>query len=108
MKISDIEIVLAKYVNAEMLPVMPTTLSKFSLVAASTLMIGKTEKLIEKHKDIIQTLGIIDNEGNVDVDALYVAAKEGMKASNGRLEIKSFTFNQADIDKLYKMLKEGN
>lgn len=106
MKIADIELVLAEYIRKEMIPVIPTTLGKFALAGASTLILGKTEKLLSQYKPILTTLGVIDADGNIDVDALYSAAKDGMIATNGILQIAGFTFNQADIDKLYKMLKE--
>lgn len=106
MKITDVELILAEYTRKEMIPVMPTTLGKFALAGASTLILGKAEKLIAQYRPMLNTLGIIDENGNVDIDALYTASKDGMTATNGILQIAGFTFNQADIDKLYRMLKE--
>lgn len=106
MKISEIELVLAEYIRTQMIPVMPTTPAKFILMAGSTLVLNKLEKLIAQYESYLKTLDIMKENGEIDVDALYSASKEGMKATNGILEVAGFTFNQADIDKLYKMLKE--
>lgn len=106
MKITELELVLAEYIRTEMIPVIPSTLGKFALMGASALVMNRTEKLLAQYMPILTALDIIDKEGNVDVDALYSASKEGMKATNGILQIAGFTFNQSDLDKLFKMLKE--
>lgn len=108
MKIVDVELVIGKYIKQEVIPAIPNPLLKFALASGSVLVMGKAERLIQKYLPMLQSMDIIDEEGNVDIDSLYSASKEGLKATNGKLEIKGMIFNQNDIDKLYSMLKGGN
>lgn len=105
MKLDQIELVLAQYIKQEVIPAIPNPIIKFALAGGSFLAIGKFEKLIEQYLTILQSMDIIDKEGNIDIDSLYSAAKEGLKATGGKLDIKGLIFNQNDIDKLYSMLK---
>ena len=105
MKIVDVELVIGKYIKDVVLPAIPSSLMKFALATGSVLVMGKTEKLIQEHMKLLQSMEIIDQEGNVDVDALYKAAKEGIKATGGKIEIKGLIFNEQDIDKLYSMMR---
>lgn len=105
MKIVDVELVIGKYIKDVVLPVMPSSLMKFALATGSVLVMGKTEKLIQEHMKLLQSMEIIDQEGNVDIEALYKAAKEGIKATGGKIEIKGLIFNEQDIDKLYSMMR---
>ncbi len=105
MKIPEIEIVIGKYIKNEVLPNIPNQLERFIVGAGSTLLVGKSEMLINKHLDMLQKMDIINEEGNVDIDKLYTAAKDGMAAAGGNVKYKSLIFNQNDIDKLYSMLK---
>lgn len=105
MKLAEIEIVLGKYIMQEVIPNIPSTLERFMIGAGATLFIGKGEVLLNKYTPILKSMDIIDVEGNVDIDKLYTASIEGMKASGGKIEYKGMTFNQTDIDKLYSMLK---
>lgn len=105
MKIVDVELVLGKYIKEVVMPVMPSSLMKFALATGSVLVMGKTEKLVQQYLPILKAMDIIDEEGNVDIEALYKAAKEGIKATGGKLEIKGLIFNEQDIDKLYSMMR---
>ena len=105
MKIVDIELVLGKYIKEVVMPVMPSSLMKFALASGSALVLRKAEKLIQEHMKLLQSMEIIDQDGNVDIEALYKAAKEGIKATGGKIEIKGLIFNEQDIDKLYSMMR---
>lgn len=107
MKIVDVELVLGKYIKEVVMPVIPSSLMKFALASGSALVLGKAEKLIQEHLKLLQSMDIIDKEGNVDIEALYKAAKEGIRATGGKVEFKGFIFNEQDIDKLYSMMKSA-
>lgn len=105
MKIPELELVIGKYIKDVMLPVMPSSLMKFALATGSVLVMGKAEKLIQQYLPMLKAMDIIDQDGNVDTEALYKAAKEGIKATGGKIEVKGFIFNDQDIDKLYSMMR---
>lgn len=106
MKLSDIEVVLGFYIKDEVLPHIPNTLARFAVATGSALAIGKGELLLQKYMPLMNTLGIIDANGDVDIDALYKASKEGLEATGGKLQVSGLIFNNDDIEKLYRMLKE--
>ena len=59
----------------------------------------------------IRTFGIIDGDGNVDVEGLVRDLKEQIE-KKGKFEINlpmfgKFAFSSADVDNLYKTIMEG-
>lgn len=60
------------------------TLARFAVATGSALAIGKGELLLQKYMPLMNTLGIIDANGDVDIDALYKASKEGLEATGGK------------------------
>ena len=106
MKIADLEIAISKYIKSEVAPNIPNTLERFMVYTGSVLVLGKGEKLIQKHLPTLKSMDIINDQGDVDVDLLYQAAKEGIRAT-GTVQIKSLIFNEADLDKLYQFIKGG-
>lgn len=106
MKIPEIEIVVGKYIKNEVIPHIPSTLTKFMVATGAALAIGKGETLINKHIPMLKAIGVMNEEGDVDVDKLYNAARDGLTMSGGIVQFQGMIFNQTDIDKLYSMLKE--
>ena len=106
MKIADLEIGIGKYIKQEIIPNLPDGFHKFLVYTGSLLVLGKGEQLIQKHLPTLVTMDIIDKNGDVDIDKLYAAAKEGMKAA-GSVEYKGMKFNVKDVDSLYKFIKGG-
>lgn len=106
MKIADLEIGIGKYIKQEVIPNLPDGFHKFLVYTGSVLVLGKGEQLIQKHLPTLETMDIIDKSGDIDIDKLYAAAKEGMKAA-GSVEYKGMTFNSKDVDSLYKFIVKG-
>ena len=53
---------------------------------------------------IIKMADIIDENGFIEIDALYNASKDAVQKS-GQFEVMGIIFNETDIDKLYSYLK---
>lgn len=106
MKIPDIEIVVGKYIKDEVIPHIPSTLAKFMIATGAALVIGKGETLIGKHLPMLTAIGVMGEDGDVDIDKLYNAARDGLAMSGGTVQFQGMIFNQTDVDKLYSMLKE--
>ena len=73
---------------------------QFVLGMAYALCAGKLDEIIAKN-DTVRTLGIVDAQGRVDIDALYNAAFAQMQAQQ-RLEIDipmigAFAFDENDL-----------
>lgn len=106
MKIAELELAIGKYIKNEVAPNIPNTLERFMLYTGSALVLGKGERLLEKHLPLMKKMDIINDEGDIDVELLYQAAKHGIKAT-GTVQIKSMVFNEGDLDKLYEFIKGG-
>lgn len=96
-----------KYINSEILPHL-SGLPKIGISAYVNLMSDKVPELMMQLRDQpgISILGVIDEEGNLDLDRLYKAVVPAMaEGEKIKLEIPmigEFDLTKQDIDKLYK------
>lgn len=102
MKLTDIELGVMNYIHQE-IAAKATGLTKFLIYTGSFLGATKGEKLITRYLPMLQNMDLIDEEGNIDIEALYNAAKQGIKQS-GSFEFKGIIFDEKDIDKLYNYI----
>lgn len=103
---------LGDYIEAVMLPRMDSK-RKFVTGMAYILIASKMDQVIPAIAALpaIKMLGVIDQDGNVDIDSLYKAAKAQIERQ-GELEISikmlgDFKFRAADIDELYRYILNG-
>ena len=103
---------LGDYIDVVMLPRMDSK-RKFVTGMAYILIASKMDQVIRAISALpaIKMLGIIDPDGNVDIDSLYKAAKAQIERQ-GELEISikmlgDFKFHAADIDELYRYILNG-
>lgn len=106
MKIADLEIGIGKYIKQEVIPNLPDGFHKFLVYTGSVLVLGKGEQLIQKHLPALVAMDIIDKNGDVDIEKLYEAMREGMKQAE-TVEYKGMKFNEKDVDSLYKFIVGG-
>lgn len=103
MKLADVELGAMNYIQQE-IAAKATGFTKFLIYTGSFLGATKGEKLIAQHLPFLQKMDLIDEEGNIDIESLYNAAKQGIKQS-GSFEFKGIIFDENDIDKLYNYIK---
>lgn len=96
----------AAYLDAELMPQFPAQgIEKVLAGTAISLLIRRSEKILESYKDnkIIQMLGIMDEEGNVDVDVLTEELKKNISSDGVKIEVPiigKMTFHKDDVNKL--------
>ena len=100
----------ASYIDTEVLPAIPGgTLRKVVIGTAATMLVANLDKTLSAaaSNPTMRTLGIVAEDGNVDVDALADALRrnmgdEGVKFSPEVMGIRlgDMTFKRADIDRL--------
>ncbi len=59
---------------------------------------------------MIKTLGVVDEDGKIDIDLLYEVLKERFPKKGGDVQlpvIGNVTFSPADLDHLYELIKGG-
>lgn len=96
-----------KYIQEEIANKAPTHI-KFLIYTGTFLGTAKFDCILEKLKDniIIQTLGVIDEDDDIDIEALYEAAKKAM-GKVGTVEYMGIRFNDSDVDCLYNHIKRS-
>lgn len=103
MNINQIELGLMDFIHNEIAS-KTSGLMKFLIYTGSFLGAGKVENMIMTHQKLLKDLGILLDDGAIDIDILYEASKKGIEKS-GKFEYKGIIFDETDIDKLYQYIR---
>lgn len=101
---------IAAYLDSELMPNLPSTgLERILAGTAMSLAIRKSGSIIASYKDnkAVQMLGLMDAEGNVDVDILAEELKRNIPKEGVKVDIPligGITFHKDDIDKLHEYI----
>lgn len=105
--VDKIEQGVADYLDAELMPqIKGDGFEKVVVGTATSLLIRRSGKIIEGYKDnkFVKMLGIMDDEGNVDVETLKDELKKNISKDGVKVDIPvigTLTFHKEDVDKLY-------
>ena len=101
----------AQYAENEIIPHLPTGKGIGAGIALALIMDGgKSRILALKDHPAVQMMGIMDEEGNIDLDRLYNAARmrvDGKKIPWDIPVIGELKFDVNDVDRLYKYIQEA-
>ena len=101
----------AKYADDEIIPHLPMGKGIGAGIALALIMDGgKSRILALKDHPAVQMMGIMDAEGNIDLDRLYNAARtqvDGKKIPLTIPIIGELRFDVNDVDRLYKYIQEA-
>ena len=101
----------AQYADNEIIPHLPTGKGIGAGIALALIMDGgKSRILALKDLPAVQMMGIMDAEGNIDLDRLYNAARprfDGQKLPVTVPIIGELRFDVGDLDKLYRYIQEA-
>ena len=101
----------AKYADDEIIPHLPMGKGIGAGIALALIMDGgKSRILALKDHPAVQMMGIMDAEGNIDLDRLYNAARTRVDGKNIPLTIPvigELRFDVNDVDRLYKYIQEA-
>ena len=110
--INQIEMGIAKYLDAELLPQLPKEGAKgFGVQVMATLATKRIGNLVRSYAELplLKTMGIVDAQGGIDLPGLREAALQSMPDTGVSIDVPlagKLTFYKADIDKLYKYICE--
>ena len=110
--IDNIKQGLADYLDAELMPQLKTSgVERVVIGTAASLLITRAGNIVEGYKDnkLVKMLGIMDDEGNVDIDTLVTEVKKNITKDGIRVEVPvlgTLTFHREDVDKLYGYIAE--
>lgn len=100
-----------RFAENEILPHLPTAQGIGAGIVLALVMDGGKEKILALRENAaVQMMGIMDEDGNVDIDRLYTAARA--RFADKKLPVRvpllgELTFDANDVDKLYRYLQEG-
>ena len=101
----------AQYADNEIIPHLPTGKGIGAGIALALIMDGgKSRILALKDHQAVQMMGIMDEEGNIDLERLYNAARarvDGKKIPLTIPAIGELRFDVNDVDRLYKYIQEA-
>ena len=101
----------AKYADDEIIPHLPMGKGIGAGIALALIMDGGKSRIIAlKDHPAVQMMGIMDAEGNIDLDRLYNAARtqvDGKKIPLTIPVIGELRFDVNDVDRLYKYIQEA-
>ena len=108
--IGKIEQGVAAYLDSELMPKLPANgVQKVIVGTAMSLLIKRSGAILDSYKDnqLVKMLGIMDSEGNVDIDVLAEELKKNMPKDGLRVDVPiigALTFKENDVDKLYEYI----
>ena len=101
----------AQYAENEIIPHLPTGKGIGAGIALALIMDGGKSRILElKDHPAVQMMGVMDEDGNIDLDRLYNAARtrvDGKKIPWDIPVIGELKFDVNDIDRLYKYIQEA-
>ena len=101
----------AKFADNEIIPHLPTGKGIGAGIALALIMDGgKSRILALKDHPVVQMMGIMDDEGSIDLDRLYNTARarvDGKKIPLTIPVIGELRFDVNDVDRLYKYIQEA-
>lgn len=102
---------LSRFADAEIIPHLPTGKGIGAGIALALMMDGGKSRLLNlRENPVIQMMGIMDTEGNLDLDRLYNVARtkfDGKKVPIAIPLIGELRFDVNDVDRLYKYIQEA-
>ena len=112
----QIETAARRYLTAEIMTKIPEgnwqgSLTKMGSGAFAFLAIHNKRKEFERQSDKLKAAGILDENGELDVEFLAEAAKQFFPAAGQKIEIPgmpSMTFKPSDIDVLLSYVEGVN
>ena len=101
----------AQYADNEIIPHLPTGKGIGAGIALALIMDGGKAQLLKlRENPAVQMMGIMDADGNIDLDRLYNAARtrvDGKKIPLTIPVIGELRFDVNDVDRIYKYIQEA-
>ena len=100
----------AKFADNEIIPHLPTGKGIGAGIALALIMDGGKAQLLKlRENPAVKMMGVMDEDGNIDLDRLYNAARPRFenKLTVSVPLLGDLLFDQNDVDKLYRYIQEA-
>ena len=98
----------AKFADNEIIPHLPTGKGIGAGIALALIMDGGKAQLLKlRENPAVKMMGVMDEDGNIDLDRLYNAARPRFenKLTVSVPLLGDLRFDQNDVDKLYRYIR---
>lgn len=114
--VAQLQVGIAQYIEKDIVPNIPTTthypfgkllpieLNSTAMQFFGGVGVAYGAKKIEQFLPILATVGIVDEEGTVDIDGLSTVLNEQLAKVGGKLPIGPLTFGAEDLQKLFSYM----
>lgn len=103
MELKHVQAGVVSYLEKELIPKADFK-TQFKLWAGIAFANIKLEKMYQENVGKLASMGIVDGQGNIDIDTLYQSLKFAMQRT-GKYQVGDIIFNEQDIDKMYEYIK---
>lgn len=100
MKLSEIQLAVQRYVEGEMIPVASTDFQKVLTYAGLTIFNSKLAQMETQFAPMAKKIGIIDENGDYDIDLLHEALSTGLEKV-GLVNVAGVIFRKSDVDTFF-------
>lgn len=104
-EVSHIPTIVSEFVTTVVMPKAPTGLLKFGIGFVSPYIRSAVATRVEQSMPTLQMLGIVA-EGKVDLDRASAAAYAALEEAGGKVELRGYMVDKADIDALLEIAKK--
>ena len=94
-----------EYLMEVILPKVPTPMAKFGFGFVLPYLSSSVDNRVQEFLPAMKMLGIVDENGKIDLDKAKNAASQALEGSGGKLAIAGYVADGADIDALYEIAK---
>lgn len=102
--VGQLKQVLTDFLSQEVLP-KATGGAGLLLGVGAGMALRRMDTLLESYLPTLKTLGIVDDENRIDLEAIYEEATKTL-ASRGSVNIMGYLFDQADVEALLSIAKK--
>lgn len=102
--VANVANVIVSFVEQDLLP-KGNNPQRWLTVFIVTGMVKQTQSLVEKHRDMLKMIGVLNDEDELNVEVLRDLALEAFNKS-GPIEIGGIVFDKEDVSTMYDIAKK--
>ena len=104
MKLPDFEVATVTFLKNHIIPVTEGGLERFGVSMALAALGLKIDTTLQKFLPIAVQMGMVSNEGDVDLVTLELAMKEALK-TQPKIPILGFNMEESDVIQYFEYLR---
>lgn len=102
---SNVPVVLSGFIEREIAPKATSGTQRFLTYSAAYLVSKKASEMLQRENYVknMREIGVMDDEGLIDLDFLREMATYSMQKAGGKVEVMGVVLDQSDVDSAYQL-----